>query len=322
MTKRCRTALREGFTLVELMVGLVLLLAVGGVTYQLLVNTQRVTRAQGQRIGMQDNGRSGALIIQNELREVGYDQITASALPGLLVRFPTATLAASVNSDIRAIGPDSITYRAMRGLGYTCDLTGAASGDIVVFGQTGTARGWQGYRLPTSTDSLLVYVENDGTTSADDIWVTVGVSTPVAQNCPAGGGAGVKLHISVPAALNIGATALISNMSVGGPVRAFELMQVRTFTTGGKTWLGLRSRPTTGGTSLEPVIGPLAGPTGLAFAFKDANDAATTVRDNVSSVELTLQPMSDELVRTAGRTAKVDTLTMTTRVALRNALRP
>ena len=70
---------RRGFTLVELLIGLVLLGLVGAVTYQLLVNTQRVSRSQAQHIGMQDNVRSGALIIANELREVGYDQVTAVA---------------------------------------------------------------------------------------------------------------------------------------------------------------------------------------------------------------------------------------------------
>jgi len=62
--------------------------------------------------------------------------------------------------------------------------------------------------------------------------------------------------------------------------------------------------------------------TGLTFTFRDANNAATTVRDNVRSIEISLQPMSDELTRTTGRYAKMDSLTMTTRVALRNALRP
>jgi hypothetical protein len=309
--------------MVELMVGMVLMLAVGAVTYQLLVNTQRVTRSQGQRIGMQDNGRSGAVIIQNELREVGYDSISPTALPALLLRYPASALAAGVNTDLRAIGPDSITYRAMRGLGFTCQvLPGTA--DVVVNNQPNDIRQWQAYRAITTTDSLLLYVENDPTTSADDMWVTVGLTTaPVAQNCP-GGLAGIRFRIGVPAALGITAAQVLAatNTYAGGPVRAFELMQVRTFTSNGKTWLGMRARPTTAGTPLEPVVGPLAGATGLAFRFLNANNAVTTVANNVRSVELTLLPMSDEMVRTTGPTAKIDTLTMTTRVALRNALRP
>jgi prepilin-type N-terminal cleavage/methylation domain-containing protein len=322
MTTPHSRSLRGGFTLIELMVALLLMVAVGGVAYKLLLNTQWVSRSQSERIGMQDSGRSGAGIIEHELREVGYDQISATALPLILAKFPGAILAAGVNSDVRAIGPDSITYRAMRGLGYTCALLPGTS-DVVVNDQPGDGRRWQAYRELTTSDSLLLYVENDDKSSADDIWITVGLTAaPVAQTCANGVTPGKRFRIAVPAGLNITPAQLFANMIQGGPVRAFELMQVRTYTSSGQTWLGMRSRPTTAGTTLDPVIGPLAGSTGLAFSYRDANNAATNVPDNVRSVAVTLQPRSDGLVRTAGNAAKLDTITMTTRVALRNALRP
>jgi prepilin-type N-terminal cleavage/methylation domain-containing protein len=323
MTPERATDRRRGFTLIELMVGLVLLLAVGGVTYQLLVNTQRVTRSQGQRIGMQDNGRSGALILQSELREVGYDQMTVAARSAILTKYPLAVLTVGVNSDIRAMGPDSITYRAMRGLGYTCQFL-SGTGDIVVYNRAANVNdplSWQGFRQPVATDSLLVYVENDPSTASDDVWLTTGIGAPTAQNCP-DGTTGFKLHLTMPVALGLSVADVLGIMKVGGPVRNFELMQVRSYTANGKTWLGMRARPTTNGTSLDPVIGPLAGTAGLAFTFRNSTNGTALVPDSVRSVQLTLRPMSDELVRTTGRTAKMDTLTMTTRVALRNALRP
>jgi prepilin-type N-terminal cleavage/methylation domain-containing protein len=313
---------RRGFTLVELMIGMILLLAVAAVTYQLLVNTQRVSRSQNQHIGMQDNARSGSLIVANELREVGYDQITATALPLLQVRFPGSTLVAGTNSDLRAIGPDSIIYRAPRGLGYTCQLS-AGTNDVVVINNPNDVRQWQGLRTLTTTDSLMLYIENDKTTSTDDMWLTVGLTTaPVAQNCP-DGTAGIRYRIGIPAGLLITSATAFGNMFVGGPVRAFELMQMRSYTSGGKVWLGMRSRPLTVGTTLEPVLGPLSGTaTGLQFTYRDATNAITTVANNVRSIQVSLQSASDEVVRTTGRYAKVDSLTMTTRVALRNALRP
>jgi prepilin-type N-terminal cleavage/methylation domain-containing protein len=316
---------RRGFTLVELMIGLILLLAVAAVTYQLLVNTQRISRSQNQHIGMQDNVRSGSLILANELREVGYDQITAAGLVSLASqgRFAGSTLAAVTNSDLRAIGPDSVTYRAMRGLGYTCQLS-AGTNDVVVRNDPNDpTRQWQGLRTLTTTDSLMLYIENDQTTAVDDMWLTVGLTTaPVAQNCP-DGTPGIRFRIGIPAGLLITSATAFGNMFVGGPVRAFELMQMRSYASGGKVWLGMRSRPLTVGTTLEPVLGPLSGTaTGLQLDFRDANNAATTVPDNVRSVWVSLQSASDELVRTTGRYAKVDSLTRTTRVALRNALRP
>ena len=313
---------RRGFTLIELMIGLILLLAVAAVTYQLLVNTQRISRSQSQHIGMQDNVRSGALIMAHELREVGYDQITATSLPLLQVRFPGAALVAGTNSDLRAIGPDSVTYRAMRGLGYTCQLS-AGTNDVVVINAPNDVRQWQALRTLTTTDSLMLYIENDKTTSGDDMWLTVGLTTaPVAQNCP-DGTAGIRFRIGMPAGLLITSATAFGNMFVGGPVRAFELMQMRSYTSGGKVWLGMRSRPLTVGTTLEPVLGPLSGTaTGLQLMYRDASNNATTVADNVRSVQQLPQSASDEVVRTTGRYAKLDSLTMTTRVALRNALRP
>jgi hypothetical protein len=88
-------------------------------------------------------------------------------------------------------------------------------------------------------------------------------------------------------------------------------------------WLGMRPRPLTLGTTLDPVVGPLSGTAqGLTFTFKDANNANTAVADNVRSVQIGLQPMSDEMVRTTGKYAAMDLDTVTTRVSLRNALRP
>jgi prepilin-type N-terminal cleavage/methylation domain-containing protein len=315
---------RRGFTLVELLVGLILLTAVGAVTYQLLVNTQRVSRSQSQHIGMQDNGRSGALIIANELRELGYDQITATSLAAITLKLPNA-LAVGTNSDLRAIGPDSITYRAPRGLGYTCNLTatGATTADVVVWNPAAGDRKWQAYRSLTTTDSLLLFIENNDKTAADDIWLTVGLTAnQSAQNCP-DGTAGIRFRIQIPVAVGIAAADVVANAPLGNPVRAFELMQMRSYVSNGKTWLGMRTRPLTAGTTIEPVLGPLSGTAqGLTFTYRDANNATTTVADNVRSVQIALQPMSDEMVRTTGKYAQMELDTVTTRVSLRNALRP
>jgi prepilin-type N-terminal cleavage/methylation domain-containing protein len=318
---------RRGFTLVELLIALILLVAVGAVTYQLLVNTQRVSRSQNQHIGMQDNARSGSLIIANELRELGYDQITAASLAAIGLKLPN-TLAVGTNSDLRAIGPDSITYRAPRGLGYMCDFIsggpGSANADVVVY-NAADARKWQAYRSLTTSDSLMIFVENTTTTAADDFWLTVGLTAaPTAQACPAPGNeAGIKFKIAIPAATGVTADNLKANAPLGNPVRAFETMQMRSYTSNGKTYLGMRARPQALGTTIEPVVGPLSGTAaGLTFTYRDANNAVTNVADNVRSIEIGLQPMSDEMVRTTGGYARMAIDTNTTRVALRNTLRP
>ena len=317
---------RRGFTLVELMIGLILLLAVGGVTYKLLVNTQRVSRSQGQHIGMQDNVRSGALILAGELHEAGYDEITPTS-QALITTWLGSAPAQGSNPDLIAIGPDSITYRAMRAIGYTCSLV-SGTPEIVVRNSATIA--FSQIRSLTSTDSLLLYVENDPSIAGDDIWFAVGITgAPTDQNCP-DGTAGKRIPVAFPATLTgIGLDAnkvFNTGMLVGGPVRGFETMQVRSYTSGGKLWLGMRPRPTAG-TTIEPVLGPLAngaavGDQGLRLDYYDATNAVTAVRNNVRSVQVSLRSISDEVVRTTGRYAAVDSLTLSTRVALRNALRP
>jgi len=316
---------RRGFTLVELLIGLILMLAVGGVAYQLLVNTQRVNRSQGQHIGMQDNGRSGALILASELREAGYDEITATSQP-LITAWLGAAPAQVSNPDLIAIGSDSITYRGMRAIGFTCSLVPATPAVIV---RNTTAIPFNQLRTLTTTDSLMLYVENDPSISGDDIWLVVGISAaPVVQNCP-DGTSGLRINVAFPGALTgigLDATKVFNTgMIAGGPVRGFETMQARSYVSGGKLWLGMRPRPTAG-TTIEPVIGPLANGVGnsqgLTLTYFDATGTPTAVRNNVRSVGVQLLPISDEQVRTTGRYAKVDTLTLSTRVALRNALRP
>ncbi|HET7469856.1 MAG TPA: hypothetical protein VFJ81_09290, partial [Gemmatimonadales bacterium] len=153
--------------------------------------------------------------------------------------------------------------------------------------------------------------------------VTVGLTADQsAQNCP-DGTAGIRFRIQIPAGLAITAANLIAATPLGNPVRAFELMQMRSYTSGGKAWLGMRARPLTVGTTVEPVVGPLSGTAqGLTFTYWDANNTATAVTDNVRSVQISLQPMSDEMVRTTGKYAQMDLDTVATRVSLRNALRP
>src|SRR5262249_26957688 len=151
---------RRGFTLIEMMVGLVLVLAVGGVTYALLTHNQRVSRSQVEHAGLQDAVRSGALVVANELREIGYDSIPAEAGLGV---------AATVSPDLLIMLPGRLEYKAMRGLGFTCAAPGP--------GQLRLRRATiLGLRQPEAGDSITAHVEGDSTTGTDDAWVHAGVT--------------------------------------------------------------------------------------------------------------------------------------------------
>jgi prepilin-type N-terminal cleavage/methylation domain-containing protein len=310
------TTTRRGFTLVELMVALILLTMVGGVTYRLLVTNQRVTRAQTARVGMQDNVRAGALVVANELREVGYDANLATAVGAI----PGSLIPVGSSSDLFAIGPDSITYRAMRAVGFTCALN-AANGDI-------TVRAWsaQWNRTLVLTDSILMYVENNSSTNTDDIWVHAGLTVvPAAANCP-DGTAGFRFRIAFPALSGLTVANVFAGTAstIGSPVRAFEVMQMRTYVSGGQLWLGMRSL--SAGGNLQPVLGPFsngaANQRGMILNYLDAANNVTAVLGNVRSVQVVLRGITDVPVQMSGKYAGIDSLAVTTQVALRNAPRP
>ena len=146
---------RHGFTLVEMMVAIVLVTAVAGVTYALLVQNQRVSRSQVEHAGLQDNVRAGALVVANELREIGYDSIPMSS--GLAA-------APSVSPDLLVLLPGWVEYKAMRGIGFTCSAPG--TGEVRL--QRATLLG---LRAPQAGDSITAHVEGDPATGMDDAWV-------------------------------------------------------------------------------------------------------------------------------------------------------
>jgi Tfp pilus assembly protein PilE len=303
---------RRGFTMIELMMGLVLTMLVGAVTYQLLVNNQRVSRGQNAHVSMQDNVRAGALIVANELREVGYDDISATASTAL------GGYAQANRTDLVSIAPGAVSYFAMRGFGIACGLVNGTPSKVIVRRST-----YSVLRTPVATDSLFLYVESDNKTAGDDAWVHLGISgAPANQNCN-DGSAGLAFTVGFPAGLSWG--VVFPKVVLGGPVRLAEVMRLRYYASGGKSWLGMQS--VSAGSQIEPLVGPLAdstaGQRGFTLGYLDKNDAATTVLNNVRTVTVALKGVTDERVRGSGAPhGAIDSLSLSTRVALRNTLRP
>jgi prepilin-type N-terminal cleavage/methylation domain-containing protein len=314
---------RRGFTMVELMMAMVLTLMVGAVTYRILVTNQRVTRSQNERVGMQDNVRSGALIIGSELREVGYDRLPAALNVALAPYFGAGT----VRSDIVAIGPDSVRYKAMRGFGVVCNKV-LASNQLVL--RASPAENLLQVTRPLAVgDSLMVYAEDTPMSSADDVWFHAGIiALPTAAvNCP-DGTTGFRVNVQFSSSVvgtPVPTATAFGLITVGAPVRFFEEMVLRSYVANGDAWLGVRNLNT--GTAIQPVLGPISNglnaTQGLTLVYRDANGAVTAVPANVRSMQVTLRGITDNPVHrnVQGYQRSVDTLAMTTHVALRNALR-
>jgi hypothetical protein len=298
---------RRGFTLVELMVGLVCALAVSGVALRLLLVNLRVARVQAERAGLQDNVRAGALIVASELRELGFDSVPEAAALGL---------PAAASSDILIGEPGRIRYRAPRGLGFTCVAPNASQ--IVL--RTAT---WQGQRPPVAqVDSLALFVEGDPALSRDDVWVRAGITGVSAGSCADGAPA---IALATSWETSAVAAGAVAGAVTGGPVRVFEIMEFQYYRQGGTSWLGQRS--VSRGEVIQPLIGPLAdssgGRRGFTLGYLDRADDPTAAMSEVRTVTISLRGVTSE----AGHSVHlyrptVDTLLLATRVALRNMMRP
>lgn len=304
---RAATLTRGGFTLVELMIGMVFTMAVSAVAYRLLLVSGRVSRAQVEYSAMQDNIRAGALIVASELRELGFDSIPALAGLG-------APPAAS--SDILLGQPGRIRYRAMRGLGFTC-LAPAAT-ELRLQTATYLAPRWP----EAGIDSVSIFVEGDPSVAEDDAWIRAAVTGQANSSCGDGTPA-VALTLAHPdAALG---TAALQRTSIGAPVRIFEVMEIQYYRSEGRSWLGMRS--VSRGEIIQPLLGPLAdsaaGRRGFTLAYLDENDVSTAAMSDVRSITIGFHGVTDRAVWSRGGPRPiVDSLALTTRVALRNALRP
>jgi prepilin-type N-terminal cleavage/methylation domain-containing protein len=300
---------RRGFTLVELVVALVLGLMVGGLVHRMLLHAQRLARAQAERIALQENVRVAALVLAGELGSLGSDEITPEASAAL--GYPAA-----VRSDLLVIEPGAVTYLAGRGAGRVCGVAPGPPTEIMI-----AESSWESLRAPRATDSLLVFAESNPATGSDDAWIHLGVVSAGAAACP-GGEAGIAVGVAAPAPLD---PAALARVTPGSPARLAEVMQMRYYQSGGKSWFGMRSVST--GEAITPVSGPLAdssaGVRGLTLVYRDAADAPTSDPAAVRAVEIALVGVTDQPVY--GRDTRrplVDSFALTTRVALRNALRP
>ena len=287
----------RGFTLIELLVALALMLVVTGAMYTLLNTTQRVSRAQAERTDLQSNVRTGAIVIPNELREI--NTVEGAAVPGSQV-------------DILAKSATSITYRAMRGIGYVCQ--GAASDEIRVRAST-----WSGTRNPVAIrDSAYVFMEGaDPDQDEDDSWQPVRISA-VDLGSTCGGIPAYKFTINPTVA-----ALTAASVPAGTPVRLYEVMELSLDANGGQSWLGARS-VSAGEVAPQPVLGPLVDGNGLAFEYLDKNGNATATSSDIKSVRLTISGITDNVVTTGGGsgTAKHVQDVLVSEIQLRNAFRP
>jgi prepilin-type N-terminal cleavage/methylation domain-containing protein len=286
---------RRGFTLAEIMIAMTLMLIVSGAAFKLLITTQRLSRSQAERAGLQSNVRMGSLVVLNDLRELG-----------------TVAGGTADKNDILtpALAADDIIYRAMRGIGFICQAPTATQVRI-------TRSTFSGFRDPQATggrDSFYVFIDGDQDLETDDAWLPVaitGVSTATA--CPGTMGAGITLTTPNTPGLAV--------LPVGTPLHIYEVMELKLHQADGKSWLGARS--VSAGEAIQPVLGPLVDGNGFQLEYLDAVGATTADRTAIKSIRITIRGISDGAVNPGveGIMTHVQD-SLVTQVALRNAFRP
>ena len=276
---------RRGFTLIELLVVVVLMGIIGAALTRVLLNMQRASRAQSERVTLQGNLRAGIAFIPAELRDLSAQ-------------------------DIILADPDRIQYRAMRAAGVACDVsaTQLTLRDALTFK----------YRdILADRDSAFVFVESEATMGSDDRWVPVGLTAVAAGNCPDGAPATV-LTISNAGAAYATYTDTLAQIVEETPVRLFEHMEMGSYTADGRDWLGARSI-SAGEPSLQPVLGPLAADTGLKLTYHAAGGGATGTIANMRLINIRLIGETGVPISSAYGGPVIHDDSINARVRLRNA---
>jgi prepilin-type N-terminal cleavage/methylation domain-containing protein len=280
---------KAGFTLIELMVAIVLSTAVLGAVYSLLTNNQRFYRAQSQIVDVQQNVRAVGQILPSELRE----------------------LAAS-DGDIIEMSDTALTIKAMRGFGLTCAPSVPATGAVTLRNSL-----LSGYRsIDPTRDSVLVFRDGDSTRSSDDRWLHAAIlSVTTAGVTCTDGQAGTRLLLTGMG----GGLGLLDSVSVGSPVRTFEVVNYRLYEdASGSWWLGVRTFASGAWSSTSPVAGPLRPDDGITFTYFDSDGAGTNDPTEVAQIELVVRGRSGQPINVKGRPVGEYEDSVTVRVALRN----
>ena len=275
---------RGGFTLVELMISLVLLGIVGGVLASMLVNMQRGSRAQSQRVTLQSNLRAGMALLPAELRELS---------PADLV----TTLA------------DQVVYRAMRTTGVACAVSAnqVRLRNRLTFGYRPIEAGGR--------DRLYLFVDGDQISGVDDSWLELLITATANGTC-ANGDAATTLTVTRTDGTAIPA-ATLATIFADAPVRSFETMEMRLYESNGRWWLGARS-VSGGAATPEPVLGPLTAD-GLVFTYRDRAGTQTATIASMRTLDIALKGQTDGTIATGLEALSIGEDSLTTRIRLRNA---
>jgi len=247
---------RRGFTIIEMLVGMVVGMILMAGVVQLISVQGRGYRKQREVIDIRETTREAVALLSWDLRQSRMG-----------------------NGPLASVGANSISLRSPRGMGTIC----AKHPTLARYGL------WKsgGIIAATVDDSALVYQ------FARDKWQPVritGVGTPAAMGVTACAWPGARPP-DVVVEFAVASKADTAFIKVGSPFRNFRRVQYAEFQQNSRWWLG---RKFGAAPSYELLTGPLIAPAsgGLAFAYYDSLGAVTADPTAVRLVAFTLRTES------------------------------
>lgn len=191
----------RGFSLAELLAGLVLAGTLGTILARAVLSTSRVFRAHQER----------AMV------ETAFD---------LAAEYLGTELAAIGRGDLLRAAPESLSFRAVRLVGIACLVT--TTEVRILEERLSAARSPQAGR-----DSIQLYLGADSISGLDG-WAGLPIHAVGRQSC------GTRPALRLSTSVDSGTLAAARSSDLV-PVRTFEIMQARFYQSLDATWLGARS---------------------------------------------------------------------------------
>ena len=256
---RSSIARRPGFTLVELIIGLVLFGIVMGAATQTILKQQRFYRGAGELLELRSSMRQGITMLTADLRAV----------------YPA-------DGDVYEWTSSKIGFRSITGSSIICHMPTTTT--IVVpprtLVQNNTLSTW--LTLPVVGDSIMIYDENREIGIGDDVWrrheITAVVTVNGVNACLPASGYTVSADAKPSTKFTI-SPALSSTTVTGAPLRFFRRVDYGIYQASDSLWYLGASDCLPGRSpvcsSYQPVSGPYrplsgAAVSGLVFTYFDS----------------------------------------------------
>lgn len=283
-------ATRRGASLIELVVVIVLLAAIGSATMGIVIHQERFYRAQADAIDSRTTVRDAAALLQSELRAL---------TPG--------------DGDLYSIGPAAIEFRATLAQSAICTIASSRS-QITIPPEhlaSGAPLTWVGTQLEAG-DTLLVLATDSTLGDRWDRHVLTAAPSSVGS-CPVASGLTTSAA-EASAALTLALRPqLDSSIAPGTLVRIVRRARYELYRASDSRWyLGyldcLASRATPCNI-VQPVSGPFSA-SGIQLAYLDRNGVPTSDPWRVARIDL--------LAIASRRSAPATLDSLATTIALRN----